>query len=208
MESKEHIIEEERPNLLTLPDEKLIMAKRKHWFVIVVPIFIILFFGLLFILVSFFVLAIYFSYQTLFLALSLVTLVMMLSAITKTIIDWYFHLYVVTTRRVLELLYTPPFSHKTNGVLLDRVKCTEIDTRRSGIISELADMGDIVLTFDRPINQEEFSFLNIKEPRETAAFLNEILSSGESENPVAQSWYKQKDKERPFRFMEDVLKKK
>jgi hypothetical protein len=62
-----------------------------------------------------------------------------------------------------------------NDVLLDQVNCTQIDFRRNGFLNEIMDMGDVVLTFDRPTHQEEFVFKDVNRCYKLGVFLTRKL---------------------------------
>ena len=110
-----------------------------------------------------------------------------LSFITKNIIDWYFHMYILTTRKMLEIRYTPLSSYIMNDVLLDKVNCTEIDFRTKGIVNELLDIGDVVITFDRPTSQEEFVLRDIKSCHKLGSFLTRKLMDRETHESIQQT---------------------
>ncbi|MBI1982119.1 MAG: hypothetical protein HYW64_01855 [Candidatus Levybacteria bacterium] len=191
---------------LTLPEEEFLIARRKHWFLSAVRITGV------FLLAFFFLFTLYFLFRlssflpsTLFLSMAIGIAVLALSLITKLIIDWYYHLYIVTTRKILEVCYSPLSSYKINDVLLDQVKCTEIDTKTNGILNELIDMGDITITFDRPTHQEEFIFTDIKNPKEMGIFLGNTLIDSVRQNIGATVWYRPKKKPGLFRFTEEMF---
>ncbi|MDP3987876.1 MAG: hypothetical protein Q8P80_01890 [Candidatus Levybacteria bacterium] len=194
-----------KENFLSQPGEELLIVKREHWFVVAVSLIFCIFFGLVFSAVSFFALLFYTWHPTLFILSILTTIILTLSLTTKSVIDWYCHLYIVTSRKILEVCYIPLFSHVINGVFLDQVRCTEIDVKTKGILSEFIDMGDVVITFDRPTHQEEFVFYNIKDPRGTGIFLGDSLHSTEK-NVSLPIWYREREKNK-FRFIEQLFPK-
>ncbi len=99
----------------------------------------------------------------------------MVSLALRSIIDWYFNVYVVTSRKIIEVSYSPLSSHTINQVLLDQVRCTEIDTKIEGILNDVLDIGNVVITFDRPTHQEEFAFEYVKNPREIEKYLQSTV---------------------------------
>ncbi len=175
---------------LSLKGEKILMVTRKHHFVVIVPIIIISCLALFFISSAFF----FFEYILISHSLFIVTTLLLISAaislITKAIIDWYFHMYMVTNRKILELRYTPLTSYLVNDVMLDRVSCTEIDLRTNGFLNELIDMGDIIMTFDRPTHQEEFVLKDICGSHKLANFLTQKLMDDREQEPVLPMWYR------------------
>lgn len=189
------------PKLLMLPNEKLIIGKHKHWFVIASPLMITALLEILLIFFATFSLSytpVYFSVAL----LSLLTLTAILvSRIAKVIIDWYYHLYILTDRRILELSYCPLSSHVRNEVLLDQVRCTEVDVQTNGLLNELLDKGDVVITFDRPTHQEEFSIANIYQPIRLAALLENQLLKTASRQEETSMWYKDRKNPKRIQFI-------
>ena len=97
-----------------------------------------------------------------------------------------------------------------NDILLDQVKCTEVDIHTHGMIRELFNMGDISLTFDRPTNQEDFKMHDIPFVRETAVFLtSELLGKNNPSRNLKQivqpRWYKRDTEGKKFIFTEDIF---
>jgi hypothetical protein len=177
---------------LTLRDEQLLLVKRKHPFVVTSPIVVISCLTIFFISSSFFVFQDYFNSSSLFFVTMLLLISIAISLITKAIIDWYFHVYILTNRKILELCYSPLTSYVVNDVMLDRVCCTEIDLRSNGILNELIDMGDISLTFDRPTHQEEFILKDIQGSHQLGTYLTQQLMDSTPQQAVQQTiWFKQ-----------------
>jgi len=177
---------------LTLRDEKLLLVKRKHPFVVFSPIVIIGCLTLFFISSAFVVFQEYFASSSLFFVTLLLLISIAISLITKAIIDWYFHVYILTNRKILELCYSPLTSYVVNDVMLDRVNCTEIDLRSNGILNELIDMGDISITFDRPTRQEEFVLKDIQDSHQLSTYLTQHLLESTPQQAMQQTiWFKQ-----------------
>lgn len=184
------------------PDEVMVFAVRKHSFVLISPLFLTTVFSLILIVFSFYGLVSLFNNVILFM-LTLLTIISLWANLTaKIIIDWYFHFYVVTTKKFLEVKYSP-LSHKlVSDVLLEQVRCTEIDVKTSGILNQLIEMGDINITFDRPTHQEEFVFQNIKNPKEVSNLLFIALDPHLQTKDQAV-WYK--DKTKDYKFTDEVF---
>lgn len=186
------IIKGDWKSFLTLKDEQLLLVKRRHPFVAFMPILLtilltIFFIGCAFVVFEFFLLS-----PTLFFITTLVMLSIATSIVTKVLIDWYFHMYILTTRRILELRYTPLTSYAVNDVMLDRVNCTEIDLQTNGFLNELIDLGDILITFDRPTHQEEFILKDIQGSHKLARFLTQQLMDGKQSDLTHPIWFKQR----------------
>lgn len=177
---KDMIIKGDWGSFLDLEVEELFFVKRQHPFVIVYPLFI-----LLLLTVTFLTSAV-FLYTRVFpsVAMLIISWLMIISiSMTLTIytyIYWYFHLYILTNRKILEVKYTPLFSHIVNDIFLDKVNCTEIDLDSRGFFNELIDMGDLTITFDRPTHEEEFVLHNIKGCDDLGKFLTQKLMIGSS----------------------------
>lgn len=166
-----------RERFITLPNEELIFAHRKHVITLLEPLsslFFLAFFSLALFFMGFVVLS---NYPSVFLASVVTVFVLVLTGISKLVVDWYFNFYVVTNRKILEIKYSPLFSGQTNKVLLDQVRCTEIDAKINGFFHEILDIGDISITFDRPTHQEEFILSDIKDPKEVEQYLETALLS-------------------------------
>jgi membrane-associated HD superfamily phosphohydrolase len=177
-------------NFLGLKGEELLLVQRRHIFLLVYPIF------LNFLIFSIFSAAAYFifSYVLPSIPLLIISLLLMLcmaiSLSIYTAVYWYFHLYILTNRKILEVKYTPLFSHVVNDIFLDKVNCTEIDLSSKGFLHELIDMGDVTITFDRPTHQEEFVLQNIKNCDEIGRFLTQKLMDGRKERLGDILWFR------------------
>lgn len=194
----------------TLPDEEVLLQKRVHVFNLLAPIIITILLALglsIFIVTIANYLAV--TWSVVVAALGIV-LTGSLFLIGKSITEWNFHWYVITNRKFLEICYVPLGTYYVNDILLDRVKCTEIDVRADGIINELLDMGDINITFDRPTKQEGFVLHNIRSARKLGMFLTNffLLNPGEAErhaSPKKQAWYRNEGDSQKWRFSEEIF---
>lgn len=175
---------------LTLPDEQLIIAERRHVMVIFSEIVTVLFLGTAMSAVSSVIFLFYVHSPPVFIAVLMVILCGCISLAVKTIIDWYLHLYIVTNKKILEIYYSPLFFYKITGVQLNQVRCTEIDEKKRGILNEILDVGDVVLTFDRPTHQEEFLIRDVRNPRQIALTLSNMFANLEPDNNTQPIWYK------------------
>jgi membrane-associated HD superfamily phosphohydrolase len=169
------IIKGDWKSFLDLPGEELLLVKRKHPLVVVYPIMLVGTLALISLFVSYFIFTQLIVSMPLFFASILIILSMYVSTSIFTFIYWYFHLYILTTRKILEVRYTPLFSHVVNDIFLDNVNCTEVDLNSNGFLNEMADMGDIIITFDRPTHQEEFALQDIKGCDAVGKFLTQKL---------------------------------
>ena len=174
---------------LTLKGERLLMAVRKHPFVVAFPVAIIILLGALFLISGYVIFDRFFSSVPLLITTSLIMVSASLTVITKMIIDWYFHIYILTNRKILEFKYTPLTSYIVNDIMLDRVFCTEVDYQTSGILHDLLDLGDVIITFDRPTHQEEFVLRDIQECSQVGVFLTKQLLDGNPRDPITPIWF-------------------
>lgn len=189
--------------------ERTLLRRRVHWFTLALPIFALLLFDILFIAAESFFLTIFATSIYLLASMTLIIILITTSLIAKLIVDWYCHFYLLTTHRILEVCYKPLFSNHINNVILNQVKSTEIDIEKTGFINQLLDMGNVLVTFDRPTHYEQFCFINIKDPKSVGFLLADILDFKRAqldlmENPV---WYKTKRKERPFGITDEIFPK-
>lgn len=191
--------------LFLLPGEKTIVTTKQHVFAIIPPLIIAPLLGALAILLIFSVSAyMHASIIMTLLAGSLIA-VLTMGLLVKVFVDWYFHIYMVTDRRILEINYKPFFSQDVNDVLLDQVRCTEIDVQIHGYIHGLIDVGDIIITFDRPTHQQEFVLHDIKSPRAQGTLLGELLNTPKEAINNKTVWYKSENMDtNPYRFTEEI----
>jgi hypothetical protein len=174
---------------LTLKGERLLMAVRKHPFVVVFPVAIIILLSALFLISGYVIFNRFFSSVQLLITTSLILTSFTLTVITKIIIDWHFHIYILTNRKILEFRYTPLTSYIVNDIMLDRVFCTEVDYQTSGILHDLLDLGDVIITFDRPTHQEEFVLRDIQSCSQVGIFLTKQLLDGNAQEPITPIWF-------------------
>lgn len=174
---------------LTLRGEKLLMVIRKHPFVLIMPILVIILFTGFFQITLYLVFARFFSSIPFLITTSLLLMSITFALIAKLIIDWYFHIYLLTNRKILEFRYTPLTSYVVNDIMLDRVYCTEVDFQTNGILQDLLDLGDIIITFDRPTHQEEFRLQSIHNCQTVSNFLAQQLLDGNQQERITPIWF-------------------
>lgn len=179
-------------SFLTLPGEELILAKREHWFILLAPLILTVFLGVLFTLLTVVGLVAYFPSISLIVSSCLLIFLGVSSLIIKQIADWHYHMYIITTRKLLEVNCAPLFSHAVNDVLIDQVIISEVDTNIKSFMHELFDMGDIVIVFDGPSRQGNFVISHIQEPNEVGG----LLSNAFELLPRNISGWSQQDKRR------------
>lgn len=168
---------------LDFPDETFIFKKRPHW-ITILPFFLYLFMFLVSLstVISWYFIAYHFV-PNLLISLFLIMISIATAFMIKVILDWYFHIYVLTNKKILEVQYSPFFSHVVNTIILDQVRCTEIDRKNNGFLHTLLDIGDLILVFDELTRQEKFIFKDISQPREIAVLLHTFFSQKTSITP-------------------------
>ncbi len=119
----------------------------------------------------------------------------------KITIDWYYHIYIATNRKLLEIRSKPLFSDKIDNVFLDQVRTTEVDTSIPTFIHEFLDMGNVIIEFDRPSHGEPFTLSNIKDAEGTAEFLSDVLENIMRPGPV---WFGPTKSTDVIKFTEDI----
>lgn len=176
-----------------LPDEELFLVKRKHPFIIIPSLLLLVFLTIAAGGAAFYFFTSIFPSTSLLIASILVILSIVVSGVIHTYIYWYFHLYVVTNKKILEVKYAPLFSHVVNDIFLNNVNCTEIDLKSNGFFHELIDMGDLTITFDRPTHQEEFTLSDIKNCDLTGKYLTRKLMDGSIQRAENVIWMKSRE---------------
>ena len=187
---------------VSLSKEEIILAKRKH---LLIPVFIsigIFFTGFFATSLAVYLLSITISSTNLIISFTLIALMLISFAISKTFVDWYYHIYIVTTRKILEVKCIPFFSDTIDNVFLDQVRTTEVDTVIPSFIHELLDIGSVTVAFDRPSHDEVYTLSNIKDPRETARFLADSLENLMRPAPV---WFGPEKSTDVIKFTEDIF---
>jgi hypothetical protein len=178
---------------VTLPKEELILVQRKHWDTFVFPIIATVIAGIILVIGCIMVYSFTNKYPLLLLLTTFSIAVFVSTLAIRSISDWYFNFYIVTNKKIIEVSFRPMLSREINAVLLDQVKCTEIDTKIDGLLNDLLDIGDVVITFDRPTHQEEFRFTHVHDPKKIENYLQNMLSTSQTYNekyyPSESIWY-------------------
>jgi hypothetical protein len=182
-------LHKEALRFLTLPGEQLILAQKQHWIVLVKPLLGAFTMFILFVGFSSFFYAIGYVPLTLFITLTLLVFSIILSFVTVALMEWYFHLFIVTSRKILEVSYSP-FTQKIDDVFLDQVRIIEIDVQKNNVLYQLVDIGNIVIYFDRPSHEECFTLSNIKHPKSTGIFLADALETIMHRAPI---WFQSRE---------------
>lgn len=187
-------------------DEELIFATREHWIPLTLRLIRQTVIGLLAatMFASVFVLLLH----SISLALSAFFLIVLIGSVVsiRDLIHWSFHLYIATNKQIIEIHYSPLLSEAMNSVLLDQIRCTEIDVEMYGIIPELIGIGNVELTFDRPTHKEEFIIRDIRSPRKIANLLSAQIHQNVKQAPLETKqpiWTKELTNNK-YRFMEEI----
>src|SRR3989344_1167452 len=186
-------------------EEKILLRKRQHWLVLIMPVFFSIIIAIVVSSFLYYLLILKISQVGLFISSALIVILITSSAIAKILVDWHCHFYILTTNRILEVCYKPLFSNYINNIILNQVKSTEIDIEKTGIINQLLDIGNVIITFDRPTHQEEFRLMNIKDPKEIGFLMSDVLDIEKPDMMDAPIWYKSKNEEHRFRITEEIF---
>lgn len=195
------LVEEELKNYLTLPGERLIIAKRQHGLVLFIPILLTLFLAILSLTVVFLINYYLISSSPFFIISALLILSILTSFIVKIIVDSYFHVYMVTTRRIVEVICQPFFNENIDDVFLDQVRTTEIEVKMDGFINKIFDIGDVVIAFDRPSHDKQYVIKNIRNSRFIGRILSEQLQTMMHDSPI---WFQPRKSSDFHKINDDV----
>lgn len=203
----ETLTQEDIKKFITLGDEEVIIALREHSIPLLFKLSQL---GTIAAIITIGgAIATYFlSYDLIFSIAVFLTLGLMSTGlIIRELIHWYFHLYLITTKKIIEVRYNPLFSEISNSVLLEQLRCTEIDAEMHGFISEILDLGNVAITFDRPTHQEQFILKNVRSPRKVANHLSAYLHSDRKKQQIDTSqemWFKNLHTGNRYQFTEST----
>lgn len=185
-------------------DEELIFACREHWLPVSLHVLRESIISLL--LASAFALIFIFGAQSITFGISIFMFTILVGSIIsiRNLIYWSFHMYIATNKQIIEVHYTPLMSQATNSVLLDQIRCTEIDVNMYGIIPGLIGIGDVEITFDRPTHKEQFIIHSIRSPHAIANLLSAQIHQtlpSVAKNQVQQPVWVRELKNNKYRFL-------
>ncbi len=187
---------------ISLPGERLIVAKRQHWFVLFPSLVLTGLLALFIISTSGFFFFGPATDPTLFVITAFLTLIAAISIVSKIIADWHYHMYIFTTKRILEVSCAPLFSHSINDVALDQVRVTEVQVRIRGLVDQFLNKGDVAIAFDRPSHDQMFVIPDISDPSETGALIANSVKLMMESSPV---WFQPRQQSADlYKFTEDV----
>ena len=173
---------------LTLKNEDLVYSTRQHWSRLI-PIFVLnILLLIVVIFLSIFSSFLFPNFSFTFLIILILILTIALEILIKQMVEWFFHFYIVTTRKIIEVTYRPLYSKIISEVLLDQVRCTEVDVSGLGFFNEIFNVGTVLITFDRPTNEKIFTIENIKRPRNIAMQLGDVFGMQKAKDPVSPSF--------------------
>lgn len=202
---RDRLTEDQISNFKLFENEELIFATREHWLPLIVRLFRNGFLSLIIATLTAGVVMLLFMNPAL--SISFFFLVMLTGgiAMVRLLIHWSFHLYIATNKQIIEVRYSPLLSEAINSVLLDQIRCTEIDVEMYGLIPELLGIGNVELTFDRPTHKEEFIIKDIRSPRKIANLLSGQIHQGTQvvSQPSMLLWTKDDSDNNKYRFIGD-----
>lgn len=195
----------DRLNFINHEGEAILLALRPH-FLTLIPSLILLPFLILVFLAAVTVASIFLPLSLNSFYLISVVIVLGLFLLGKILLDWYFHFYFITDRKILELTYSPLAGCIINDILLDQVKCTEVDMQTSNLFYQFFDIGNIIITFDRPTHKQGFILENIKDYRKIGTYLGKIMvpqQEGEKK-PAEAMWLRDKKDPSRYSYTEEI----
>ena len=195
------ITEKDCLNFITLSGEQIQVIKRQHPFVLIGPIIGIILTSIFVFVLGNILNLLFIKSITTVIIFSLLIILSSFAFLLKAVLNWYYHLYVITSRKILEINCIPFFSDQIDDVFLDQVRTTEIDAHIPNFIYELLDIGDVTIAFDRPSHDEVFTLSKIKSPREVAALLGKEFEEEMTQSPV---WFKNAETPHIARISEDI----
>lgn len=206
-EARQLLQERDVGNFLTSQEEEMLLVMRMHPSTVIMPSMGIIFFSILITTICILVAQAIAIHPILTITGFLILILSVMTAFGKIIVDWYFHIYILTNRKILEVMYKPFYSEVIEDVLLDQVRCTEIAVKVNGILNHILNKGDISICFDMPTHQDHFMIYNIAAPHATGILISKLLSSATinrsmTTNPV---WYRQNPLLNPHRILTNVM---
>lgn len=189
---------------LSTSDEKLLYVGKSS-IVVLIPRFLVMILGmvLLYIFIHSVILVILSNPAMYILG---IFILMLFSLIMSgfLVIDWLFDFYIVTNKKIIDMQYAPPFSHNLSTILLDQVRCTEVDMQKNGLWRELLDIGNVTITFDRPTHQESFTLNEIRHPEQVSLYLGHVLTVLRTEAPLEPFWFRPQPAKHKLQIGEDI----
>jgi membrane protein YdbS with pleckstrin-like domain len=158
-------------------DEQIKLLLRRHWFTLVPPVlkrFVIIFLPFLilfFLFPSFILKSIFFS------ILFLLWFVMGISAILYEWIIWYYDIYIITNKRIIDIDQKTLFSRSVAEASLDKVQ--DVTFEIDGVIPTFLNYGDVSVQTagaEEVVNLEE-----VHDPREVQGKIMELQKKYEEE---------------------------
>lgn len=201
---KDRLVEAQIRKFMLFENEDLIFATREHLLPLLVRLIRSSFLSLVSASVIAGVLMALFGSITLSLSFFLLVTLIGGTAAIRDLIHWSFHIYIATSKQIIEVHYSPLLSEAVNSVLLDQIRCTEIDVEMYGFIPELLGIGNVELTFDRPTHKEEFVIRDIRSPRKIASLLSgQIHQSPQVVSQPSTLLWTRGDENNKYKFIGD-----
>jgi uncharacterized membrane protein YdbT with pleckstrin-like domain len=163
-------------------DENVIILRRAH-FIVNLPWLVstVVALGVPFLVWAFFKfvpgIRISINHQTTLLLNSVWFLVVFFVAF-QTFLNWYFNIYIITNKRLVDLDFFSVFFHKVSQATLDKVQ--DVEFEKKGILQNFFDYGDVQIETAGEISN--FCFENIPNPegyaKQVLQLASKIRSSG------------------------------
>lgn len=217
METTKNELQLENGKTIDLRDttEKIFLRKRKHWIVLVAPVFSLLI-GYIFILaISLGASLMYYQLRILALPFVILLTILIINIVVKLVMDWLFHFYVLTNKRILDIQYSPLFKDIINNVILSQVKTTEVSFESKGFVNRLFNLGNVIVTFDRPTHADEFLLDDIADPKDVCFLMARVLDITGQNNLAANQdlmarpvWTRTNDTAHPYHITDEIVPKR
>lgn len=87
-------------------------------------------------------------------------------------IEWYFNVYIVTDRRVVDVDFTPLFSKKISETTYDKIEDTSFTMHN--VLQTVFNFGDVFL--QTAAEKREFDFKNVPNPARVQDILSDLAA--------------------------------
>ncbi len=189
---------------LIADDERLLYIGKPARVILIPRFFIIAFTGVITYALIHYLALVLFSNTLVFILSTSLLILFAPTAAFIAVFDWLFDFYIVTNKKIIDVHFAPPMSHNLSTILLDQVRCTEVDTQKNGFIHEFLDIGDVTITFDRPTSKQYFTLHNINHPEPVSLYLGHALAAIHSDQDVQPFWYRSQAIDHHLQIGEDI----
>lgn len=164
------------------PDEEVLHVIHRHWFNIIVN-FIPIFLMILILLASHLLLPVFFpvlklgTSGQLFLFIESIFAMIIWVLLFLIWIDYYFDVWIITTKRVVDIEQKGLFSREVSEVRYDKIQ--DISTEVRGIIPTILDYGNVLI--QTAAEKEKFVFMQVADPYQIKDILMHLQKEHEQD---------------------------